>query len=115
MNLDSLRKHILSQTTTATVGGMEYRIAKLGAVDGMEVNAVLRAIETIGEGDERKIKNPADYVRYTAFLASKCLVDEQGQRPLDNEEGRAWLGRLPIAELEALDEAVTAWATQKKS
>lgn len=115
MTLDALRQHILGQTTTVTVGGVEYRIAKLGAVDGMEVNAVLSGLETTGEGDNRKIKHPADYVRYTALLVSKCLVDEHGQRPLDSDEGRLWLGRLPAPELTALEEAVVNWTVAKKN
>ena len=117
MNCDWIRQRIVSQTTTVACGGGEWRICKLGAADGIELNRMLTAMPTTGEGENVTISNPSDLVHFYSFLISKTVVDESGARTLDSNEGRSVLTNLPRDEFMALGEAVAAWTlvSQKKS
>jgi hypothetical protein len=116
MNLETLRQKILGQTKTVEVGGDSYRLAKFGALDGLEVNAILTAIPLKGEGDDKTVKNPEDLVRLYSMLLSKSIVDEAGNKTLDSDEGRSLLERMPRDEFMALGEAAADWnLAQKKS
>jgi len=109
MNLDCLRNKILSATTTAIVGGATYRLAKLGATDGIKVSQLLASIQMRGEGDQRQIANPEDMVRFYSLLLSLSLLNDKADRPFDSDEGRALLERLPRDEFIEIGEAAANW------
>jgi hypothetical protein len=117
MNIEALRQHLVAQVTTVELNGQAWRIAKLGIVDGFAVNDFLQAMPTTGEGDEKQPTKPEDLVRLYSLLLSKSVVDEQGKKTLDSEEGRELLGCLSRDELLFLGDAAMDWccATQKKS
>jgi hypothetical protein len=113
MNLETLRQKILGQTKTVEVGGETYRIQKLSAVDGLEVDELLRSLETEGDGEDAKIKNPEDLVRLYSLLVSKAVVDEAGNKTLDTDECRQELAKW--SDLIELGTAVSDCHAQKKS
>jgi hypothetical protein len=113
MNLEALRQKILGQTKTVEVGGEKYRIQKLSAVDGLEVDALLRTLEMDGEGDNATIKHPQDLVRLYSLLLSKAIVDESGNKTLDSDEGRDLLSKL--SDFVELGGIAMDWHAQKKS
>jgi len=116
MNLESLRQKILSQTKTVEVGGATYRIGKMSAVDGLEVNAYLSGLEWVGEGESRTLKNKADIARFYIVVLSKSILNDSGAKDLDTDEGRGLLSQLPQDELLPLGEAACEWnGMQKKS
>ena len=115
MNLETLRQKIANQTTTIEVGGESYRVKKFGAIDGLAVNDLLSSMEMEGEGDGKIIKNHQDLIRLHALVLSKSIVDENGTKTLDSDEGRALLADL--SDLVRLGNAVMDWCLppQKKS
>lgn len=116
MNLEALRQKILGQVKVVEVGGTTYRMVKIGAVDGLEVNAILVAIPIEGDGENKKVTQPADLMRLYSMLLSKTLVDDDGSKAFDSDEGRAWIERLPRDEFMELGDAAADWnLAQKKT
>lgn len=113
MNLEALRAKIVSQVKEHA----GYRLAKLGAMDGLKVNALLSSLEMEGDGDTKKVKSAEDLVRLYALLLSKAIVNESGEKTLDSDEGRELLTRLPRQEFLAVGDAAMEWnvGEQKKS
>lgn len=117
MNLDQLRQKILGQTTTETVGDATYRLSKIGAVDGLKINALMLSLPMKGEGDKKTLANDEDLPKFYAFMLSKCIVDEAANKTLDSDEGRGLLERMERSELFELAEKATDWnsSAQKKT
>lgn len=97
MNLEQLKAKLAAQVMV--VDGV--RLAKLNAVDGIEY--AKRFTDIPADADT------AQMVDGYAFLLSKCIVDENGNRTLDSDEGRALLPQMERATFCKLGEAAIEW------
>lgn len=97
MSIEELKQRLAAQVTV--VDG--WRLAKLNAADGMAYSKLFSDVP-----DDAPFEQLANAY---AFLLSKCVVDDQGNKTLDSDEGRELLQRLDRDTFCKLGEAAIAW------
>lgn len=97
MDLEQLKQRLSEQVTV--VDGV--RLAKLGAVDGFEYGKLFSGVQ-----EDAPFEQVATAY---AFLLSKSIVDEHGNKTLDSDEGRELLPKLDRTTFCKLGEAAIEW------
>lgn len=103
MSLAQLKQQLANQVTV--VEG--YRLAKLNAIDGREFGRRFGDMPDDAP-DERLAEG-------YAWLLSKSIVNDDGQKELDTDEGRTLLLQLERAVFCRLGEAAVEWNFAKKN
>lgn len=96
MDLAALKERLSKQVTV--VDGC--RIGKLNAIDGLTYSKLFADTD---ETDAAGVANAY------AFLLSKCLQNEAGERELDSDEGRSLLLQLERETFSKLGQAALEW------
>jgi hypothetical protein len=108
MNLDSLRQRILGATTTVTLSdGSTWKLAKLNAADGIAIGK--QATEVAKDNPDTELS-----LDWYALILSKSILDENGVKQLDSDEGRKLLLQLPREDFLALGDAAVEWQQGSK-
>jgi hypothetical protein len=94
--LEAIKRLVDAETTTIEVKGEAIRIRKLSAIDGM----------TLAGGLSGESLTAEQGIAFNAAVLSKTILEEDGTRALDNDQGRALLASLPIDTLNELAAAV---------
>lgn len=102
MNLEAIQKHLRAVTRIEWAGHVLY-LRKIGATDGIEI---FTSIKKLSGEDRSAHDDMVETTKFNAKVISKSLSNEDGELPLDSEDGRLALENMNFIELTELGEIV---------
>lgn len=92
--LEKLRGASNSDVKQVAFHGVDLRIRRMSAMDGIALNKITPQAPFEAES----------LAQFHAFAVSKCLIGDDGELDTDTDEGRAALIKLPLSHLVELSE-----------